>query len=70
MTAHLLILLLLFPLQSLDRSTAEAVVNARIIRINYGRPALNGEKSEDRFAAARVGTVWRLGLDDWHPRPS
>jgi hypothetical protein len=50
--------------QSVDRENAEGVVNARIIRINYGRPSLGGESSEARFEAARVGTVWRLGIDE------
>ena len=50
--------------QSVDRENADGVVNARIIRINYGRPSLGGESSEARFAAASVGTVWRLGIDE------
>ena len=50
--------------QSSERGSADAVVNTTIIRINYGRPSLNGEASEARYAAARVGTVWRLGVDE------
>ena len=50
--------------QSADRGTSDAVVNSAIIRINYGRPFLGGDSSEARFAAATVGTVWRLGMDE------
>ena len=50
--------------QSSDRGSADAVINTTIVRISYGRPSLNGEASEARYAAARVGTVWRLGVDE------
>ena len=43
-----------------DRGTAEATVNRKTLRINYGRPLLYGR---DVLSLAPIGTVWRLGAD-------
>ena len=43
-----------------DRGTAEATVNQKTLRIDYGRPSLYGR---DVLRMAPVGTVWRLGAD-------
>ena len=43
-----------------ERGTTEVTVNSKTVRIDYGRPSLNGR---DVLSMASVGTVWRLGAD-------
>ena len=43
-----------------DRDSTEAIVNAKTLRVDYGRPGLYGR---DVLSMASVGTVWRVGAD-------
>ena len=43
-----------------DRGSTEATVNAKTLRVDYGRPVLYGR---DVLSMAGVGSVWRLGAD-------
>jgi len=43
------------------RGDAQATVKGKTIKINYGRPRLQGR---DMLSMARVGSVWRLGMDE------
>ena len=43
-----------------ERGSTEVTVNSKTVRIDYGRPSLNGR---DVLSMAGVGTVWRLGAD-------
>ena len=49
--------------QTGNRGNAEVRVNLKRIRIDYGRPALDGRDSWDMFNKAPAGTVWRMGTD-------
>ena len=43
-----------------SRGTAEATIKSKKLSINYGRPSLQGR---DLLSQAKVGTVWRLGMN-------
>src|SRR5688572_12292150 len=44
-----------------DRGNIQATVKGKTIKINYGRPKLAGR---DMLGMAKVGTVWRLGMNE------
>jgi predicted DNA-binding WGR domain protein len=62
MIPFLAIFCLAMPLwaQSSNRGTAEVTINGKKISINYGRPSLKGR---DLLTWAKVGDVWRLGMN-------
>src|SRR6476646_611771 len=49
--------------QADSRDNAEAWVNLKRIRINYGKASLDGRDSWEMFTKAHVGTVWRVGSE-------
>lgn len=57
----IILMLVSLPALAQNRGTAETTVNAKRVRINYGRPALQGR---DMLSQARPGTVWRLGMNE------
>ena len=60
-TSLTLVLFLSLPiLAQNDRGSTEATVNAKTIRVNYGRPERSGR---DLLSLASVGTVWRVGAN-------
>jgi len=52
--------------KNLPRTTTEATINGKKVSISYGRPSINGPAlaGQDLFAAAPVGTIWRLGRNE------
>jgi hypothetical protein len=44
-----------------NRGNTQATIKGKTIKVNYGRPALQGR---DMLSMAKVGMVWRLGMDD------
>lgn len=57
----LVILLFSLAATAQDRGAAEATIKGKKIKIDYGRPSLRGR---DMLSMAKVGDVWRLGMNE------
>jgi len=58
------IALLLFTIPAVgqaNRGSAQATIKGKTIKVTYGRPRMQGR---DMLGMARVGNVWRLGMDE------